>query len=93
MIPLVANTVAQLIKPEKRNRYLKISSDSTTLTRIGKTEVSIETGNGGFGITAYESVVVLLPFDEALFAVSTGTPNISIAEVKPETAKDVIRVN
>lgn len=80
MITLVANTVTKLLKGENRLRYFKISSDSTTVTRLGLSTNSIEMSDGGYAITAYESVVVALKPMEEIFAVSTGTPKISIAE-------------
>lgn len=92
MIALVANTVTLLVKQEKRNRHIKLNSDSTTLTRIGKTPTSIEMANNGFGFTAYDEILVYLPAGDELHGVSTATPNISWAEANPETVRNVISV-
>jgi hypothetical protein len=78
MITLVANTVTKLLKSEKVPRMIRISSDSTTVTCIDTDQGALEApGTGGYGITAYESVLVELPAGKELFAVSAGTPNIS----------------
>ncbi len=92
MITLVANTITLLVKKQTRNRYIKINSDSTTFTRIGKTPTSIEMAGHGFGFTAYDEIVVYLPAGEEIHGVSTGTPNISFAEVVPETVRNAIMV-
>ena len=81
MITLVASTITQLLKPAKHPRMIRIFSDSTTLTRIGKTYNDLEGSVSGHMLTAYESILVELPPGEELLAVSTGTPNISWAEV------------
>lgn len=80
MITLVADIITKLLKAESRLRYIKVSSDSTTITRLGYTESNIEMSNGGFAFTVYENVVIVLKPNVELFAVSTGTPNLSIAE-------------
>ncbi|CAG0950653.1 MAG: hypothetical protein OIN86_13610 [Candidatus Methanoperedens sp.] len=90
MITLVASTVTLLVKQEKRNRYIKLNSDSTTVTRVGKTPSSVEMANMGFGFTAYDDIVVYLRAGDEIHGVSSGTPNISIAEVSPETVKNAI---
>jgi hypothetical protein len=80
MITLVANTVKKLLKSSNVPRMIRISSDSTTVTRIDTDQGALEApGIGGYGITAYESVLVELPEGKELFAVSTGTPNISLS--------------
>jgi hypothetical protein len=81
MITLVASTITKLLKAEKRPRLIRLSSDSTTVTRIGKNNNILEGSASGHGLTAYESILIELPPDEELFAVSSGTPNISWAEV------------
>ncbi len=59
---------------------VKVSSDSTTVTRLGYTSTALEMSSGGFAFTVYENVVIVLKPNIELFAVSAGTPNISIAE-------------
>jgi hypothetical protein len=86
MITLVANTITQLLKPEKKPRLIRLFSDSTTLSRIAKTTDALEGAKSGTMLTAYESILVELPPGEELLAVSTGTPNISWAEVGPRGA-------
>jgi hypothetical protein len=81
MITLVANTITQLLKPEKKPRLIRLFSDSSTMTRIAKTTNDLEGSVSGHMLTAYESILVELPPGEELLAVSTGTPNISWAEV------------
>lgn len=81
MITLVASTITQLLKPEQRPRLIRLYSDSTTVTRIARTTNDLEGSVSGHMLTAYESILVVLPPGEELLAVSSGTPNISIAEV------------
>lgn len=92
MITLVANTVKKLLAKKAEGRFFRVMSDSTTVTRIAVDQVVLEDATGGFGITAYESVIVEVRNNEELFAVSTGTPNISIAEVTRAIPGEVIRV-
>ncbi len=86
MITLVANAITQLLKPEKRPRLIRIFSDSTTATRIGTNYNDLEGSLSGHMLTAYESILLELPPGKELLAVSTGTPNISWAEVGPRGA-------
>lgn len=81
MITLVASTITKLLKSESRPRLIRLFSDSTTVTRIGKNNSILEGDASGQMLTAYESILIELPPDEELFAVSSGTPNISWAEV------------
>ena len=81
MITLVASTITKLIKADNtRLRYYRISSDSTTATRLGATNASLAQTTGGFTIFKGVDVTIVLKIGEELFAVSTGTPNLSIAE-------------
>lgn len=86
MLTLAASTITQLLKPEKRPRLIRLFSDSTTVTRIGKSRDDLEGSVSGHMLTAYESILVELPPGEELLAVSTGTPNISWAELGPRGA-------
>lgn len=92
MITLAANTVTKLLKKSDKIRYFRIMSDSTTVTRIATDQVVLEDSIGGFGITAYESVIVEVKEDEELFAKSTGTPNISIARISHAQPGEAIKV-
>jgi len=81
MITLVANTTTKLLKGEPRLRYIKVASDSTTNTRLANKDTGLEMASLGYAITNAESVIVELPPNVELFARSTGTPNLSWAEV------------
>lgn len=80
MIPLAASTKTKLLKAENRTRLIRIFSDSTTATRLSMHPDRLD-GDGGHLLTIYESVVIELPANQELFAISSGTPNISWAEV------------
>lgn len=84
MITLVANTTTKLLKGESRLRYIKVASDSTTNTRLGYSS-NLEMAGLGYAITSAESIIVELQPKVELFAQSTGTPNLSLAEVNNPT--------
>lgn len=84
MITLVADTTTKLLKGEQRLRYIKVASDSTTNTRLGYSS-NLEMAGLGYAITNAESIVVELQPNVELFARSTGTPNLSVAEVNNPT--------
>ncbi len=90
MITLVASTITKLLKSENRPRLMLLMSDSTTITRLGYSQESIEMSTQGFAFTAYESVIIELPAGKELFAVSAGTPNLSLAEIV--TAERAVRL-
>ncbi len=82
MIALVANTVTKLVAGSKERRFFRMMSDSTTVTRLSLDQGLLEApGTGGFGLTAYESLIIDLSPGKEIFAVSTGTPNISFAKI------------
>ncbi len=81
MITLVANTATLIVKKAKVPRYIRISSDSTTVTRLAYTDNALEMASGGYGFTAYQDVVVKVDAGQEVWAKTTGTPNISATEV------------
>lgn len=89
MISLSASTVKLIVAPAEFERYLKIVSDSTTVTRLGTTPTAIEMSMG-FGITAYDQTIIKLPANKGIYAVSTGTPNISVSEAVKEIVANAI---
>jgi hypothetical protein len=92
MFTLVANTVTQIVQKESRARLFRIASDSTTMTRIGTSDEQLQGSQGGQILTAYESILVLVPPGGELYAVSTATPNISATETADSGAGDPDRV-
>lgn len=81
MITLVAATITKIVQELPRDRIIRISSDSTTITRIARERDVLEQTTGGYGLTAYESLVVSLKSGQEVFAVHAATPNISVVEV------------
>lgn len=79
MITLAADTITEVLQPEKHSRIVNVRTDSTTITRVSKSEEGL-VGSNGLLVVVYESVDILLPPDTSLYAVSTGTPSISIME-------------
>lgn len=90
MITLVANATTKLLRGESRLRYIKVASDSSTNTRLGYSS-NLEIAGLGYAITNAESIVILLDPNVELFARSTGTPAISLAEVINPT--NVVRLS
>ncbi len=82
MITLVASTATLIVKKADHQRHIRISSDSTTVTRLALTNNALEMATGGYGFTAYQDVIVQLEAGQEVWAKSTGTPNISAAEVE-----------
>lgn len=85
MITLVANTITSVLGAINKPRYVQVTSDSTTITRIGATEAVLDSSTGGIGLTAYFPVNIYVPPMQKLYVVSTGTPNISVIEVSNPT--------
>jgi hypothetical protein len=81
MITLVANTATLIVKKANHQRYIRISSDSTTVTRLALTDNALQMASGGYGFTAYQDVIVELEAGQEIWAKTAGTPNISAAEV------------
>lgn len=81
MKTLVAATVTKVLAAKDERRFMRIMSDSTTITRMATDQAVLDSPSGGFGITAYESVIVDLPAGKEIFAISSVTPNISIAPI------------
>lgn len=79
MITLVASTVTKLISPVNYERYIRITSDSTTLTRIAYDSNKLDVASGGFSFTVADNIVVHLPVNSSIYAISSGTPNLGIA--------------
>lgn len=80
MITLTADTVKS-VYTAREDVIIVVSSDSTTVTRLSKNMESLETAGGGQGLTAYNPLKVRLRAKEELFAISTGTPNLSVFEM------------
>ncbi len=82
MITLVASTVTLLISKKNIDRYIRITSDSITPTRIAYTPDILEMAQGGFSFSLADNIVVYLPANEQIYAISTGTPNLGLATTK-----------
>ncbi len=82
MITLSANTTTKIVTKENRERILNIISDSTTVTRLSMNKrILDEVAGTGFGITSSNGALyILLPAGQEIYAISTGTPDISVAE-------------
>ncbi len=81
MITLVAATITKIVQELDRTRIILIYSDSTTITRLARERDVLEQSTGGVGLTAYESILIKLNAGMEIFAISAGTPNISVVEV------------
>ena len=81
MITLVAATITKIVQEEPRNRYIRIYSNSTTITRIARESDVLEQTTGGVGLTVYESILIRLLAGQEVFAISAGTPSISVVEI------------
>lgn len=84
IITLVANTSAYIWPKKNRPSWVRISSDSATMTRICKTEEDTQLPGAGEILIAYQDKKYYIPEGVDLFAISTGTPNISIHDVTEE---------
>ena len=82
MITLVANTVTLLISKKNVDRFIRITTDSTTFTRLAYSPDVLEMSTGGFSFTLADNIVVYLPANEQIYAVSTGAPNLGLASTK-----------
>lgn len=77
MISLSANTVT-LVYAAKRDVVVTIISDSSTVSRIAKKISTLsESSTAGYGLTCNTPLQVRLRAYEEIYAVSTGTPNVT----------------
>jgi len=81
MITLVAATITLIVQEQSLNRYIRIYSDSTTITRIAREHDVLEQTTGGIGLTVYESILIRLSAGQEIFGISAGTPSISAVEI------------
>ena len=78
MIPLVASAITKIFTCSK-NHYgapvrVTVVSDSTTITQVSK----MQDCSASYGVTAYSPMTFRVDPGETLFALSTGTPNLTV---------------
>jgi len=80
MITLTANISAQIVQPEKLGRLIEITVVSETdYIRVSGVKRNLdESSNGGTPIMPGATRSFFLPPSHELFAISTGTPIVSV---------------
>ena len=79
MNTLVANTATLLISSAPVDRCVVVFIDGTTVVRLSLAKADFDTATEGFGCLGYANIYI--PAGQKLYVISTGTPNVSWAEV------------
>ncbi|MDD5614884.1 MAG: hypothetical protein PHH85_01630 [Candidatus Methanoperedens sp.] len=93
MKALAANTATLIISKVNVDRIVTITSDQTTACRLSLSKVDLQTDQTfGFSFSSVSPLNIFLPAGQELFAISTGTPNISWAPIKKGTGSNVVEL-